>query len=209
MNKLVALKRIIEKNSAVKRWRRMNHHNLTVMCGWFNQDLVSVGNYTYGELHVINHSNQYTLNIGHFCSIGPDVTFIVCGDHASNTLSTYPFHVRLGLVRYEATSKGNIIVGSDVWIGTKAIILSGVKIGQGAIVSAGAVVTKDVPPYAIVGGNPARVIKYRFNESQISELMKIDFSKLSLETVKEHIDYFSSPYSEIDDITWLTNTNNS
>ena len=69
--------------------------------------------------------------------------------------------------------KGDIIVGNDVWIGAKATIMSGVKIGDGAIVGATATVTKDVPPYAIVAGNPAKIIKYRFNEKQIESLLKI------------------------------------
>ena len=88
----------------------------------------------------------------------------------------------------EGTSKGDIIVADDVWIGYRATILSGVHIGQGAVIAAGAVVTKDVPPYAIVGGVPARVIKYRFPEEMVGELMRIDYSKLTEEMVREHIE---------------------
>jgi len=88
----------------------------------------------------------------------------------------------------EAWSKGLIIVEDDVWIGTRVIILSGIRIGQGAIIGAGSVVTKDVPPYAIVGGDPARVIKYRFDEETVKQLIKIDFSRISKEFVLNNID---------------------
>lgn len=80
-------------------------------------------------------------------------------------VSTYPFKRKLFHGGEEAVSKGDIIVGDDVWVGYGATILSGVHIGQGAVIAAGAVVNKDVPPYAIVGGIPAKVIKYRFSES--------------------------------------------
>ena len=84
-------------------------------------------------------------------------------------------------------AKGDIILEDDVWIGHSAIIMSGVTLGQGSIVAAGAVVTKDVPPYAIVGGNPAKIIKYRFEREVIEKLLKFDFSKLSNEVVKDKL----------------------
>ena len=74
-------------------------------------------------------------------------------------------------------TNGDIVVGDDVWVGQRAIIMSGVNIGQGAVIGAGAIVTKNVPPYAIVGGIPAKVIRYRFSEELIQELLKIDYSK--------------------------------
>jgi serine acetyltransferase len=81
--------------------------------------------------------------------------------------------------------KGDITVGSDVWIGAKSTIMSGVKIGDGAIVAAGALVTKDVEPYSIVGGNPARLLKYRFDKSQIEELLKIEWWLWDESKIKE------------------------
>ena len=97
--------------------------------------------------------------------------------------SSYPFKskMQLGDGGLDANSKGNIIVGDDVWIGYRSTILSGVEIGKGAIIAAGSVVTKNVPPYAIVGGNPAMVIRYRFSERIISKLMSLDFSLISKE----------------------------
>ena len=91
-------------------------------------------------------------------------------------------------LQMEAISKGDIIVDDDVWIGYGATILSGVHIGQGAVVAAGAVVTKDAPPYAIVGGVPARVIKYRFSPEVIEQLLKLDYSKLTDNMIRERID---------------------
>lgn len=82
---------------------------------------------------------------------------------------------------WETQAKGNIIVNDDVWIGDSALILSGVEIGQGAVIAAGAVVTEDVPPYAVVGGVPAKVIKYRFRDDVIKELVKIDYAKVDRE----------------------------
>ena len=92
----------------------------------------------------------------------------------------------------EATSKGKIEISDDVWIGTNALILSGVHIGKGAVVAAGSVVTKDVPPFAIVGGVPAKVIKYRFPDDIIACLMKCDYSNISDDMIKEHFELFNS-----------------
>ena len=161
------------------RWRMANAHNRTTVTGDFDIRRVSVGRGTYGELDVeIFDEGDSRLEIGHYCSIGPDVHFILASEHPYDRLSTFPFKVKLGFAACEATSKGSIVVGDDVWIGLGAIIGSGVKIGQGAVIAAGSVVVKDVEPYAIVGGNPARHIKYRFGESVRSRLMRIDFSRL-------------------------------
>ena len=109
--------------------------------------------------------------------------FILDGDHYTNHVSSYPFKskMHLGDGGFDANPKGDIIVGDDVWIGYRSTILSGVEIGQGAIIAAGSVVTKNVPPYAIIGGNPAKVIRFRFSERIISKLMSIDFSLVSKE----------------------------
>lgn len=102
-----------------------------------------VGNHTYGRLNVLNSSDTYCLRIGNFCSIAHDVFFIVCADHPTNIISTFPFKVKcIRSHSHEAISRGDIIVEDDVWIGHRATILSGVQIGQGAVVA------KDVHPYA-------------------------------------------------------------
>ena len=134
------------------------------------------------------------LIIGNFCSIAPEVVFLLASEHCYKNISTFPFKVKFLGHENEAGSKGSIIVSDDVWIGYGAVILSGVKIGQGAVIAAGSIVTKDVPPYAIVAGNPAKILKYRFDENVIKKLLDFDFSTLS----KEQIQKFSSLiYSEI------------
>lgn len=105
-----------------------------------------------------------------------------------------PHNIFGGGRNYDALSKGNIIVEDDVWIGQNAFILSGVTIHQGAVIATGAVVTKDVPAYAVAGGVPAKVIKYRFQEEVINELLKIDYGRLTKELVEKHMDEL---YTEI------------
>ena len=125
-------------------------------------------------------------------------------DHAVDRISTFPFKVKcLETAEYEAVSKGDIIVDDDVWIGQNAVILSGVHIGQGAVVAAGAVVSKDVPPYAVVGGVPAKVIKYRFSQEIIDELMKVDYSKLDVELVREHENDLYAELTDVGQLDWL------
>lgn len=119
--------------------------------------------------------------IGKFCSIAKGVQFMMgAANHRMASFSTYPFNVMGGLWRETTTphidelpKKGDTIVGNDVWIGREAKILPGVKIGDGAIVAAYAVVAKDVPPYAVVAGNPARVVKMRFPEEVVELLLKL------------------------------------
>lgn len=147
-----------------------------------------IGKYTYGfnPNNVLIHSleKKEKLFIGNFCSIAPNVYFILASDHPYKYLSTFPFKVKVLEQDGEAISKGDIVLKDDVWIGINSIILSGVTINQGAIVAANSVVTKDIPPYAIVGGNPAKIIKYRFEPEIIEELIKFDFSKLNKNNIK-------------------------
>jgi len=126
----------------------------------------------------INHDN---LIIGKFCSIACGVKFIfTSANHSLKSLSTYPFplfYEEYGILQKNVTqawdNKGDIIIGNDVWIGYEAVIMSGVHIGNGAIIGTRAVVTKDVEPYTIVGGIPARQIRKRFNDETIEKLQSI------------------------------------
>ncbi len=121
--------------------------------------------------------------IGRFCSIAPEVR-IGLGTHPTHFISTSPLLYKqkntfnLQVVDKDLFSEEyrKVEVSHDVWIGTRAIIMDGVTVGQGAIIAAGSIVTKDVPAYAIVGGVPAKILKYRFDSEKIQELMKIDFS---------------------------------
>lgn len=160
-------------------YRKRNTHNETYIANFCDISRINVGKKTYGTLHVVDFTPEdVKLVIGSYCSIAGGVQFLLGGEHQINSISTYPFKVKVFGYKSEAGTKGSIIVKDDVWIGTNAIICSGVTIGQGAIIAAGAVVTKDVEPYAIVGGTPAKVIKYRFDEEIRKKLLGIDIVKL-------------------------------
>lgn len=167
-------------------WRKRNKHNFTVAKTLFPIDSVEVGNSSYGGIRVLDFGGDYKLSIGSFCSIGPNVTFVLQADHNMNYFSTYPFKVKLMGEQSEAVSKGNITVKDDVWIGCGVIILSGITIGQGSVIAAGAIVTHDVPPYAIVAGNPAKVIRYRFSDEVIARMLDFDYLNLTSSICKEN-----------------------
>lgn len=187
-----------------KIWRKRNKHNLTEMGNDFDLSLVKVGKYSYGAINVVVLAKSNYIIIGHYVSIAPNVTFILNAEHYVNHISTYPFKVKMLLAeKSESFSKGNIVIDDDVWIGYGATILSGVHIGQGAIISACALVTKDVPPYAIVGGVPAKIIKYRFETDIINELITVDFSKLNKNLVNEHVDEIYKELINRDQIDWF------
>ncbi len=155
--------------------------------------IITVGNHTYGKPDVYAWDEKTKLKIGNYCSIAEGVTFILGGEHRLDWVSTFPFNVKWeqwpsakSIVGHPAT-KGDIILGSDVWLGHGALVLSGVKIGNGAIVGAGAVVTKDVPDFAIVGGNPARFIKWRFDESTRIKLTEMAWWEWGEEKISKNV----------------------
>lgn len=174
------------------KWRKANGHNFTYIANHFDQSLVSVGRNTYGPIEMITYGDHDRLEIGSFVSIADKVKFLLETEHHIDHLSTYPYKARL-LGQEESFAKGGIKVEDDVWLGYEATVLSGVTIGRGAVIAAGAVVAKDIPPYAVAGGVPARVIKYRFEPEVIDFLMTLDYSKLTDEMVKEHIDELYLP----------------
>lgn len=197
------IKRRIEHYFNEINWRKKNRSNFTKIKDGYNMDCITIGKNTYGEISCLATRKTNKLFIGAYCSIADNVTFVLCADHNIGLISTYPFQAKLFGHDIDATSKGDIIVDDDVWIGYGATIMSGVHIGQGAVVAAGAVVTKDVPPYAIVGGVPAKVIKYRFEPEMIKELLKIDYSKLSKEDIEKHIDDLYTELKDPSQLDWM------
>ena len=188
LGKVMRLVKEKQKLSSFRRlWRSKNAHNATYAENIFDADKVSVGKRTYGPLRITNYgSNNCRIQIGAYCSIAGNVKFLSGGEHDWRLVSTYPFKNNILEEKRDTGNKGDIIIGDDVWLGEDVLILSGVHIGQGAVVAAGSVVAKDIPPYAIVGGTPARVIKYRCGEQRIKELLCLDYTKLTDEMIKQH-----------------------
>ena len=178
-------------------WRKRNPDNWTYLTKNTNMESISVGVGSYGFLDVENAgSGNEKLIIGKYVSIGPNVHFILASEHDYKNLSTYPWLTYYCKKPNEALSKGSIIIDDDVWIGLGVIVNSGVHIGRGAIVASGAVVVKDVEPYSIVGGNPAKHIKYRFNKNIRNKLLKVDFNKLTTEKITKYIDFLYTHLSD-------------
>ncbi len=133
-----------------------------------------IGLGTYGDLEVLSWSEGTRLTIGSYTSIAAGVKVFLGGEHRIDWVTTYPFNVLWESAKQytgHPKTKGNVVIGSDVWIGTEALILSGVTIGDGAVIGARAVVTRDVPPYAVVAGNPAKLVKFRFEQTVIDRLL--------------------------------------
>jgi virginiamycin A acetyltransferase len=164
---------------------------------------IHVGDYTYYddprgpehfEANVLYHFdfNHDRLEIGKYCSIAAEVRFIMNGgNHPTTWLTTYPFPI-FGQGWESATptawpNRGDTVVGNDVWIGYGATIMPGIRIGDGAIVATASVVTKDVPPYAIVGGNPAGLLRYRFDEATIARLLALRWWDWDPARVARHV----------------------
>ena len=187
----MGLKVVLKKYLNWYRWKMQNKGKNSTSI-FINGDLnkVEVGKYTYGRLNVFCYGNESEkLQIGSFCSIAGTSKFILGGGHDLSTFLTYPVKPKI-LHEGTALCKGTIIVEDDVWIGESAIIMAGVHIGRGAVIGAGSVVTKDVPPYAVSVGTPAKVIKYRFDNETVKKLMRIDFDKISIDEIKNNISLF-------------------
>jgi len=134
-----------------------------------------IGRWSYGDLRVLRYRVNGNLKVGSFCSFADNVAVLLGGDHNPNNLSTYPFGVFLGGVSESAhaSTKGDVVIGNDVWVGRNATILPGVKIGDGAVIGAHSVIARDIPPYAIAVGNPGKVVRARFQQDVIDELLRV------------------------------------
>jgi len=166
---------------------------------------ISIGDYTYyddrrygpekfEEYNVLYNYDfsKVKLIIGKFCAIAADTRFIMTGDHKLDAISTYPFPIfkhgwETAFNVFDLPVKGDIVIGNDVWLGYDSLIKNGVTIGHGAIVAAKSVVVKDVPPYAIVAGNPAKVVKKRFKDKTIERLLQIAWWDWDITKINKHL----------------------
>lgn len=136
--------------------------------------------------------SKVKLVIGKFCAIAAETKFIMTGDHKLDAISTYPFPIfghgwEKAFDIFNLPVKGDILVGHDVWFGYNCLIMNGVTIGNGAIIATGSVVAKDVPAYSIVAGNPAKVVKTRFDDATIQRLEKIAWWDWPIEKIDENV----------------------
>lgn len=162
-----------------------------------------IGEYTYGIPTVFAGflHPEVNLKIGKFCSIAQGVTIYLGGNHRTNLVTVYPFGAfpddwpRAKQLKYEdvgPVSRGDVVIGNDVWIGHRASILSGVTIGDGAVIGAESVVASDVEPYSIVAGNPAHLIRKRFNEETIRKLIQIRWWDWPIEKIEANLNVLCS-----------------
>lgn len=196
-----------------KIYPRSNDYQTIYLKNVITRDNIKVGDYTiyndlYNDPRDFEKNNvlyQYPINndkliIGKFCSIACKAKFLMTsGNHTMQSLSTYTFPIfyeEWGLDISHITdawdSKGDIVIGNDVWIGYDAIIMSGVKIGDGAIIGTRAIVTNDVSPYTIVGGITAKIIKKRFNDDIILKLLKVKWWNWPYEKIQANIKHIQS-----------------
>jgi len=159
--------------------------------------LLAIDEHTYGQPEVVHYDGPNgKATIGKYCSIARGLKILAGGMHHPDWVSTFPIRARMDLPGKFADgqpfTKGDVEIGADVWIGVDCTILSGVRIGHGAIIAAGSVCTKDVGPYEIVGGCPARLIRRRFTDEQIAALLRIAWWEWDDEQVKANVELLSS-----------------
>ena len=158
---------------------------------------VGYGTYGVGEKTVLLFREDDKVVIGKYCSVAYGVTIVASGEHNFRGVANYPFAAILeNDVNRDTNTKGNVRIGNDVWLGANVTILSGVNIGDGAVVAAGSVVVSSVPPYAIVGGVPARVIKYRFEPEIIDGMLVVAWWNWPEEFIRKNMQLFYLPVKE-------------
>ena len=197
-----------------------NYERLCFLKNIIKNPNIVVGDYTYYDdfedtanfeknVKYLFDFNNDQLIIGKFCMIASDVKFIMNGaNHLTDTISSYPFSIfgngwQEAMKGKEFPNKGNVVVGNDVWIGYNATIMAGVTIGDGAIIAANAKVVKNVEPYTIVGGNPAKIIRKRFSETHIKLLLEIQWWNWDIEKITENVQLLTS--TKVEDLKKFAN----
>ncbi len=181
-------KRIVNKEDSEGKKKKFTKDS-------FSDPNIHIGDYTYGTPRIYIWTTKYHVYIGKFCSIGRDVKVIVDGNHRAEWITTYLIDEKIkGTKRSDQLEgKGDVVIGNDVWFGDSAMILPGVRIGDGAVIGAGAVVTKNVDNYEIVAGNPAKHIGYRFSEDEIKILMEVRWWNWPIEQILQNSEVLQSP----------------
>lgn len=186
-----------------------NYDKLCFLKNYINNPNIEVGDYTYyDDFEAVSNFEKNVkyhfdfigdkLIIGKFCMIASGATFIMNGgNHLTEVTSAYPFAIFGGAWQHAMDgksypTKGNTVIGNDVWIGHDATIMPGVTIGDGSIIAAKAVVTKDVEPYTIVGGNPVKLIKKRFSDETISKLLELKWWDWNIEKITKNVEKLTS-----------------
>ena len=171
------------------RLRSLRFYTKDILIG----DIYQIGEFTYGRPQVITFSEGTKLEIGKFCAIAANVKIFLGGNHRTDWVSTYPFPAlaqkwpEANPIKGHPVSKGDVIIGNDVWIGDGAVIYSGVRIGNGAVVGGQSVVTNDVAPYAVVAGNPAKLVRMRFDAATIEKLLAIQWWSWPIEKIRQNM----------------------
>jgi acetyltransferase-like isoleucine patch superfamily enzyme len=171
------------------------HYVKNKLENYVSSGIAEIGDYSYGCPNILHYGEKAKLKIGKYCSIALGVDIFLGGNHRVDWVTTYPFSApelneiwpeAKNIIGHPAT-KGDVEIGNDVWIGHNATILSGVIIGDGAVIGSNAVVTKNVRPYAIVVGNPAKEIKMRFDDETIEKLLKMKWWDWPVDKIKENM----------------------
>jgi virginiamycin A acetyltransferase len=191
--------RILHPIAGVTRTVYLNNiiNNPQIIVGDYTyyDDPIDVNNFERNVLYLFDFIGD-KLIIGKFCQIATGIKFIMNGAcHSMNGISTYPFKVFGGAwssAPMNIAVKGDTIIGNDVWIGNSVTIMPGVKIGDGAIIGTNSLITKDVDPYTIVGGNPAKVIRKRYDDEMIEFLLKLRWWDWTIEKITQHLGAITS-----------------
>ncbi len=170
------LKKLFKPSPSIKEGSKPSIYTKSI----FRDKKYNIGDYTYGKPTIL-FDDDANLTIGKFCSIAQNVTVFLGGNHRTDWATTYPFSVlnsdfpKGKTISGHPATNGDVVIGNDVWIGRNATIMSGVNIGNGAVIGAGAVITKNVGDYEVWAGNPAQLIKKRFDDITIQYLLDLEW----------------------------------